>query len=376
MIKSYIKKIIKKKRLTGACKSYCNLYKEIIKQNNFKLSRIDSDVEKWLEKWNRYGIKINSLPYQIFSKYVGDDMNIIPLEICAGIVEPILTPEIYVAYYTDKNSFDIIYNDFLRPKTLLRNINGIYYDEYYSPVTDIDNIIKYNINNFDKVILKPTKEASGRGVQLFEKKSSFKYTNKTGDILEKNFLDKNYKNNFILQTAIKQSQFSSIFNESSLNTLRVVTYRSIKTGKINVINCIMRIGAKGNCIDNAHGGGMFVGVDSNGKLGKFVCNWLGETKTIFNNIDFEHNDYFVPNFEEICKFAVNVSEKIIHHNLIALDIALNEENKPVLIESNLGGFSAWLFQFTNGSAFGEYTDEIMEYCYNKYLLLRPVTIIK
>ena len=138
----------------------------------------------------------------------------------------------------------------------------------------------------------------------------------------------------------------------------------------------MRIGAKGNCIDNAHGGGMFVGVDSNGKLGKFVCNWLGETKTIFNNIDFEHNDYFVPNFEEICKFAVNVSEKIIHHNLIALDIALNEENKPVLIESNLGGFSAWFFQFTNGSAFGEYTDEIMEYCYNKYLLLRPETIIK
>ena len=40
MIKSYIKKIIKKKRLTGACKSYCNLYKEIISAANLKKKQL------------------------------------------------------------------------------------------------------------------------------------------------------------------------------------------------------------------------------------------------------------------------------------------------------------------------------------------------
>lgn len=99
-------------------------------------------------------------------------------------------------------------------------------------------------------------------------------------------------------------------------------------------------------------------------------------KKIFNDIDFENNEYIIPNFDNICKFAVNVSDKIIYHNLVALDIALNENCEPVLIESNIGGFSAWLFQFTNGSAFGDFTDEIMDYCIKNYHSLKPGTIIK
>lgn len=41
---------------------------------------------------------------------------------------------------------------------------------------------------------------------------------------------------------------------------------------------------------------------------------------------------------------------------------LDESNEPVLIEYNIRAFSVWLFQFTNGSGFGKYTDEIIEYC--------------
>jgi hypothetical protein len=258
---------------------------------------------------------------------------------------------------------------------LLKNINGTYYDKNYEPLYNIDELLESIANFYEKVIIKPTREASGRGVQLF-KKINGKFVNNNGHILSKNYLDNNYKSNFIIQDVVKQSSFGAQFNESSLNTIRVVTYKSVKTGEIYVINAIMRIGAKGNCIDNAHGGGMFVGVDKNGKIGKFVCNWLGETKEIFNNIDFKNNEYIIPNWDKVCLFAINLSNKIIHHNLVAFDIALNENEQPILIESNIGGFSAWLFQFTNGSAFGEYTDEIMEYCYNRYSLLRPETIIK
>ena len=43
---------------------------------------------------------------------------------------------------------------------------------------------------------------------------------------------------------------------------------------------------------------------------------------------------------------------------------LDKENNPKMLEVNIGGFSAWLFQFTSGTAFREYTDEILDYCYN------------
>lgn len=373
-IKYYLKNSLKRNRLNFEYKSYNNLYKNIIKTTNIDSNPVQSEGE-WLAKWKSYNIKFSPFSYRIFSKYVGEDINIIPLEICAGIVEPVLTPELYRAYYNDKNGYDILFSDFLRPETLLKNINGTYYDKNYEPLYNIDELLESIANFYEKVIIKPTREASGRGVQLF-KKINGKFVNNNGHILSKNYLDNNYKSNFIIQDVVKQSSFGAQFNESSLNTIRVVTYKSVKTGEIYVINAIMRIGAKGNCIDNAHGGGMFVGVDKNGKIGKFACNWLGETKKIFNGIDFENNEYIIPNWDKVSQFAINISNKIIHHNLVALDIALNENEQPILIESNIGGFGAWPFQFTNGSAFGEYTDEIMEYCYNRYSLLRLETIIK
>lgn len=44
---------------------------------------------------------------------------------------------------------------------------------------------------------------------------------------------------------------------------------------------------------------------------------------------------------------------------------LDEQGNPKLIEVNVGGFSAWLFQYTNGSAFGQYTDEVISFLMEK-----------
>ena len=41
---------------------------------------------------------------------------------------------------------------------------------------------------------------------------------------------------------------------------------------------------------------------------------------------------------------------------------IDSSGMPRLIEYNVSVFSLWLFQFTTGSAFGSYTDEVIEYC--------------
>lgn len=38
-------------------------------------------------------------------------------------------------------------------------------------------------------------------------------------------------------------------------------------------------------------------------------------------------------------FALKVSEHVLHHDLVALDIVLNADNKPCLLEINIEGFS-------------------------------------
>ena len=79
-------------------------------------------------------------------------------------------------------------------------------------------------------------------------------------------------------------------------------------------------------------------------------------------IDFDKNVYRIPDYEQVKNFGISIAERIPFHDLVALDIAIDENNNPTLLEINVGGFSAWLFQFTVGSVFGNLTHEIMQRC--------------
>lgn len=222
------------------------------------------------------------------------------------------------------------------------------------------------VNAFDnqRVIVKPTLDSSsGRGIRFFHKSPDGRMLDEeSGDELTQHLLESYYpEKNFIIQETFKQSAFMSQFNPTSVNTLRIQVYKSVQDNQAYVPNIVMRMGGKGALVDNAHAGGAFVGVEQNGKLQRFVCNQYGQKSPVFNDIDFAHSDFTVPNFDAIISFAKEVGWRLHHARLIALDVVLDEENRPKLIEYNIGGFGLWIFQFTTGPAFGPWTDEIIEY---------------
>lgn len=365
-IKTIINSFLKKHRYNGSKSGYEKLYKRIIKLNNINVNGLNQkEINNWLTKWQKYDSKLSPLSYQVFSHYVGYDINIIPDAILAGIVEPVLTPERFQAQYSDKNNMDSVFYGLKMPKTLLRNIDGIFYDYSYRNI-ERPLFFMEQPEKPEKIVLKPSREASGRGVKLYILKGE-QYLDSEGLPLTMDYLDSKYKTNYLIQEAVSQSPYMSQFNDTSVNTLRIATYRSVKTGSVHVINAVMRIGASGSNVDNAHSGGVFIGINKeNGELGKYVCNWLGHKETSFNGIEFSKNNYNIPCWDEICGFAKQVSDRILFGNIVALDIAVDKQGYPVLIETNIGGFSGWLFQFTTGTVFGEYTDEVMNYCWEKY----------
>lgn len=113
-------------------------------------------------------------------------------------------------------------------------------------------------------------------------------------------------------------------------------------------------------------GGVFVGIKSDGSFCKFACNQYGQTFTSFNGINFS-DEYKYPNWNTVVEFGKEVSSYLIHNRIVALDIALDSEGKPVLIEYNItpGTYSMWLFQYTVGAAYGDFATEIINYCINK-----------
>ena len=245
------------------------------------------------------------------------------------------------------------------PKTLICRINGsVLLDNNLMPFEkDVISICE----NHERVILKPSIDSSsGQGIIVFELKGD-KYSN--GQFfLTKEFL-LNYGNNFVLQEIIEQHPDLALFNETSLNTLRIATYRSVKDEKVHVLSAILRIGKKGSNVDNAHAGGRYVGINvENGHLGNYICDQFGQKSVEWNGISFHTGSFRIPCWKDVVIFAKKVAQKVYHHRLLALDITVNTEGKPILIEYNIGGFSYWLFEFTNQKPLGEFTDEIIDYC--------------
>ena len=368
-IKSIVNKRLKKHRYNAVKQSYLSLYQKMMRYGDSHFNQTTSlskeNEKEWLKKWQKYDSKISPLSYRVFSRYIGHNLNIFPMELLIGIVEPVLNPEFYRNYYNDKNSLDQIFCGLSLPKIYMRNINGVDYDGEYKR---IDSPLSFaeKENRPQKIILKPARDCSGHGVRLLVWTNDC-YCDNENNQLSIDYLKSTYKSDFLIQEAITQSSFLAQFNPTSVNTIRIATYRGVYSGEVHVINSVLRIGASGKNVDNAHAGGMFTGINKeNGKLGTYVCNYLGHTQNEFNNIDFAHNDFTIPGWEKVYAFAIEVSERLIHHNLVAMDIALDESNNPKLIEINVGGFGGWVFQFTTGSVFGEFTDEVMEYCWRKY----------
>lgn len=355
-LKSFVKSSIIKLLEDKSSKRYIADYKECIALHPELAEPAEGEIE-WLEKWRKYDKKVSPLSYRIFSRYIGPDINILPMEICVNVIEPVLTPGYLAPFYNDKNSFGLLYDKDDMPATYVRNIRGAYYDEEY-------NAIKGDLVDYigsDEVIVKPATESSGRGVALFTKQNGV-FSDKKGNILTKALLDKEYRADFVIQERFVQSDFMAQFNPSSVNTIRISTYKDPQSGEVHYLRGIVRIGGIGSIVDNAHSGGRFIGIDDNGVFDGYVCDQVGNISSIHGPVDFSKQTFTIPNYEQVKSFALKISKRFVHHNLFALDIVLDQNNRPKMLEVNIQGFSAWLFQFTSGSAFREYTDSVMNYC--------------
>lgn len=108
-----------------------------------------------------------------------------------------------------------------------------------------------------------------------------------------------YGSDFILQEALEQSPYMSNFNRTSVNTIRIATYRSVKDESVNVTACVIRIGKMGEIVDNGHSGGNFVGINPNsGELSSYACDQYGHRSDVWNGINFKDNHFVIPNWEK------------------------------------------------------------------------------
>ncbi|MDW7760898.1 MAG: sugar-transfer associated ATP-grasp domain-containing protein [Acidobacteriota bacterium] len=212
---------------------YINKYtKSLYPKFDFSLKVANED--KHIEKWKILQKKITPIYYRLYSTLsCNPDINFVPDDIYINIILPLLNKRVFNLAYSEKNSYDILHGFKVFPRCIVRNIDGIFLDLNYNLIL-IDDIELSNIlKPYKKIVLKPSIDSSGgKNVNVFlnNGKEIFEKDNKNKLTME--YLNNYYKKDYVIQEYIEQHQYLSNFNPTSLNTLRIMTYRSVLDEKI------------------------------------------------------------------------------------------------------------------------------------------------
>lgn len=304
--------------------------------------------------WKRFGLKPSKMWYQIFWDRTHEpDPRYIPDDLWYGEIVPYFSNPQFRRFGEDKCMHSVWFRDLKRPRTVVMNVAGVFYNSDFQPIS-IKKACKLCLEE-ETFLIKPSIDSGeGRLIKFFEKE----------DITPKNIMKTFHEMgaNFIAQEAVKQHPVLASLNESSLNTIRVVSF--FFKGKVHILSTILRVGAKGARVDNIGAGGYACVIQPDGSLNDKGVNrkaeWVEETNegVVFKGIK-------VPAFEQIIEIIKKEHTKLAHFKLVGWDFSVDEQGDPVFIEYNVCPGSN---QITFGPTFGDLTEEVLEEVYIKKTL--------
>lgn len=322
-----------------------NQYKKL--SNKKKLTKAQKDEIQGFYK-NIIGKKITLYSHEYFYSRTGFySKEYVPKSLHEVEMIPKANMMPYRDAYADKNMVDVLLPNVKHPHTILKRINGYFYFEN-KPVSKQEAVRLCQNTNF--AIIKPVLEHSGVGVRGLEVKDGI--TNIDGMSIEQLF--DNYGNNFQIQERLKQHEKMSLLNETSVNTLRILTYRSDM--EILVIYSVVRIGRKGQVIDNQSAGGISAVIDEDGKLGNTAFGGFTDEGVAKTDSGVVLDGFEIPSYHEAIETVKRLHYQLPYFNFVGWDVAIDEVGDPVIIEWNA---CPGLSQSAFGPGYGKYTERIL-----------------
>ncbi len=369
MVHNYRYDRIRRKSLKLWNKSHLKVLFKACNQAGIILSPQPGEQE-FLTKWRQLTPDVSIEFYRFYSHFLGNDPRILPDDIYHAIIDPIINDRTSIPVYSNKNMYEKLFSPSVLPLCIFRNINGDYMDKDYKDIqmdeAMLNKILLKNerISRQGRFIIKPTVETGqGKGVRLFCLKDG-KWLSNDGEEMNIQFLQKYYSSDFIVQECVEPSDFFKQFNPVSYSTCRIFTYRSVKDGSMHFMGGCLRIGDVGSFRDNVSTGGYAISIYEDGRLAKFATNGTRNKFKEVNGINLENNNLFIPNFDKILDLALSSASNNMMNRVLSWDIILDKNNIPHIVEFNLKAQTVITIQMYK-TFFGEYTDEIIEYCKRK-----------
>lgn len=301
--------------------------------------------------WGKYNYKPKKYWYDLFCyEQETVDPRYIPSDLYYGEILPYFCNMSFRRGFEDKNIHDILFPKLKRPRTIAKNQAGVYYNSEGEIIT-FEELIAL-CNQEKKFLIKPAIDSGGgRLISLYDSETMAK--DKMRSIIE------NFKSNFIIQEFIQQHPDLAVINESSINSVRIITF--LFEGQSYVLSQVLRMGVSGGFTDNVSAGGIQCNIKDGGvledKAADLFRNWSNRHP---NGVKFK--DVVVPSFSKVRKICLEEQKRFAHFKMIGWDFAINVMGDPVFIEYNVcPGHN----QMTCGPHFGDLTNKVLEEYFNK-----------
>lgn len=256
--------------------------------------------------------------------------------------------------YTDKNLYTKHLPSANQPSTILKNINGSYFDLDDKPIKPC--LVASYVRALDgEFIIKPSRTANGKNIKLMIcDEGQFLLPEKR----EWKEIVNLYGKDFLVQKRVVQHEVMAEPHSSSVNTMRILTLRW--GGDVHFLLAFARFGNNGTINDNAGTGGVCVGIDKDGRFSKFAVNAQAQRLNAHPSSGYLFSQQKkIPGFDKAVNLCLELHNEVLHHNFISWDIAIDPLANPVFIEHNFRG-ALWLYQLATGEpVLGDFTDEIL-----------------
>ncbi len=215
-----------------------------------------------------------------------------------------------------------------------------------------DNLIEY-LAKFKTTVLKWNERGGGAGTYVID------YKDGRFDVNGEDYSEDALKELFsrdgsaILCQYITQSEFSASLYPYTTNTIRIVVAKKKGESKAQFVIASQRVGCKNTIpVDNASMGGMVIPIDAEtGELGigMIKCGIKERIRVPYEShpdTGVRFTGRKIPNWENIVKEIVDLTNKLPYLNFVAWDVLLTDDGYSI-IEGNASSGTE-LFQMEHG----------------------------
>lgn len=258
--------------------------------------------------------------------------------------------------FNDKNYYSLLFPGIRQPKTVIRKIGGLLFDEEYCLI-DLEKAMSI-LSMREEVIVKPSQESgSGRNIMFYDTKAD-------AEELKKVLLDSE-DGNLTVQDIVKQHHELAKMHPQSLNTVRIYTLM-LEDG-VHVLSASLKMGANASRIDNVSANsGIIAGIRENGRL--MECAYFDMTSgrtTDHHPQGMPLSEIRVPSFDRMIDTVKRTAQYTGNFRMVGWDLSVDEDGEVILIEANMRKGAIGPIQCMHGPFYGDLTEKVLDEVFGK-----------